>query len=257
MATYDAILPAGGRIDPEFAKAVGLTNKALITFEGKTILQRVIDALRASGRIRRIVVIGPPEVLELPEAQGADIRLEPAETGPDNIYKGLAALTSSSEKPDKVLIVNTDLPFLTPAIVETFLDNCPSDGDICVPLVRRDEWDQKFPNMSATFVQLKDGKWTTGCMYLMDVAAMQRIKPAIDRVFENRKSRFGMARMLGPKFVAKYLLKTLTVRDVEAKIMAMLGCTGKAILGCPPEMAYDIDFQDDYDYAVKQLGFSA
>lgn len=256
MATYDAILPAGGRIDPAFAAAVGLSNKALITFEGMTILERVIAALRASGRIRRIVVIGPPEVLEIPAAQRADIRLEPAETGPDNIYKGLVALTSSSEPPEKVLIVNTDLPFLTPAIVQQFLDDCPPDGDICVPLVAQTEWDKRFPNMSATFVQLRDGKWTTGCMYLMDVAAMQRIKPAIDRVFENRKSKIGMARMLGPGFVAKYLMKTLTVRDVESKIMAMLGCTGKAILSCPPEMAYDIDFQDDYDYAVNQLGFS-
>lgn len=257
MATYDAILPAGGRIDPEFAKAVGLDNKALITFEGKTILERLIHALRASGRIGRIVLIGPPEVLDRPEAQGADFRLEPAETGPDNIYRGLAALTASDDPPDKVLIVNTDLPFLTPAIVEQFLDNCPPTGDICVPLVARTEWDERFPNMSATFVQLKDGKWTTGCMYLMDVAAMQRIKPAIDRVFKNRKSKFGMARMLGPRFVAKFLLKTLTVADVEAKIVSMLGCTGKAIMNCPPEMAYDIDFQDDYDYARQQMGVPA
>jgi hypothetical protein len=30
----------------------------------------------------------------------------------------------------------------------------------------------------------------------------------------------------------------------------MLGLTGSAVLGCPPELAYDIDDQVDYDYAI-------
>ncbi len=256
MATYDAILPAGGRIDPAFASVVGVENKALITFEGKTILQRVIEALRATGRIGRIVVIGPPEIQKIASEFGADIILAPAETGPDNIYRGLAALTSSIDRPEKVLLVNTDLPFLTPALIDEFLNACSDKLDICVPLVPATLWDKRFPGSTATFARIKDGKFTTGCIYLMDVAAMERIKPAIDRVFENRKSKIGIARLLGPRFVFKFVTKSLTVRDVEQKIEAMLGCTAAAIQNAAPELAYDIDFQDDYDYAVNQLGVS-
>ena len=55
------------------------------------------------------------------------------------------------------------------------------------------------------------------------------------------------------KFLVKYLTKTLTVRDVEAKIEAMLGCSGSAVLNSPPELAYDIDDLGDYDYTMEHL----
>ena len=33
----------------------------------------------------------------------------------------------------------------------------------------------------------------------------------------------------------------------------MLHITGSAVLGVPPELAYDVDDQEDYDYAKDRL----
>lgn len=254
MSSYDAILPAGGQIDDAFAAKVGTKSKALIPFEGRTILERTIEALRASNSIERIALIGPDEVLNHPAAQQADLRLTPLDSGPDNIYKGLQSLTESDQATRQVVVSTTDMPFLTPEMINGFLDLCPPGREVCVPLVSGEAYEARFPGSTATFVMLADGKWTTGGVFRMDVAAMQRIKPAIDRVFRYRKSKVGMARILGPGFLLKFLTKRLTVADIESKIVSMLGCTGAAIPGCAAELAYDIDYVDDYDYAIDKLG---
>lgn len=253
MSTYDAILPAGGEIDPEFANRVGTSNKALIRFGELTILERVIRALRESGRIGRIAVIGPDEVLDRASAAGADLRLAPGASGPDNILRGLDALRQQPGASSKVVVVTTDLPFLNATIVNRFLDSCPPDADISLPLITKEQYQQRFPGSTATFVRLKDGTWTAGCMYLMDAGALERAKPHIDRLFEVRKSKIGMAKLLGPAFLLKFLRKQLTIPELETKILGLLHCKGRAIADSPPELAYDIDYLDDYDFAVKHL----
>jgi GTP:adenosylcobinamide-phosphate guanylyltransferase len=248
VPTYDAILPAGGRIDADFAAKVGTDVKALIKFGDETILERTLSALQGTGRIGRTIVIGGDEVLIHVDGKATHV-LPEGSSGPENILKGLKFLLAQPDPPSKVFVITTDLPFLTPEIVTRYIDSCPQQKDICVPLISKKEWFERFPNSTATFATIADGTWTTGCAYLIDVDALQRAMPQIERVFDNRKSIFGMAKLLGPVFLFRYVTKTLTVPDVEAKIVSMLGCTGAAIRNAPTELAYDIDAFDDYEYA--------
>ncbi len=257
MTTYDAILPAGGTIDPDFAKEVGTDVKALIKFGDETILERTLRVLKESGQVGRTVVIGGETLRNSEAAKKADVLLPEGKSGPDNILRGLTALLESPNPPDKVLVVTTDLPFLTPQIVNDFIAACPTDKDICVPLVSKSQYQARFPNSTATFVPLKDDVWTTGCIYLMDVKALAGARVHMEKIFANRKSKLGMARLLGPGFLIKFLMKSLTVRDVEQKIQVLLGCSGAAVRNTPPELAYDIDFMDDYEYALTQLKVTA
>ena len=87
----------------------------------------------------------------------------------------------------------------------------------------------------------------------MEPAALRQAMPMINKLFDNRKSKMGMARLLGPKLLYKYLAKTLTIDDVQAKALSLLGLKGTALKDAPPELAYDIDYYDDYEYAVSQL----
>jgi molybdopterin-guanine dinucleotide biosynthesis protein A len=249
VPTYDAILPAGGRIDPAFAERVGTDVKALIKFGDKTILERTLEALSGTERVGRTIVIGGQEVQAAASGLASEVLSEGA-SGPDNILKGLKHLLASPNPPKKVMVVTTDLPYLTPEILNRFLDACPDASDICVPLINKKDWFVRFPNSTATFATLSDGTWTTGCAYLIDVSALESAMPQIERVFKNRKNVIGMARLLGPKFLFKFVRKTLNVPDVELKISSMLGCKGAAIRNAPTELAYDIDALDDYEYAI-------
>ena len=104
--------------------------KALISLNGETVLARTLRVLRATGRVRRLVVIAPDGVTD----PGADIVLPETETGPGNIFSGLRWLQEhDGAAAERALLVTTDLPFLTSRAVTDFIDACPPGLDLCVP----------------------------------------------------------------------------------------------------------------------------
>jgi GTP:adenosylcobinamide-phosphate guanylyltransferase len=248
--TYDVILPAGGHVKDDLAAESGTDVKAMIRFGDETILARTIRVLGESGFAGRIVAIGGDAVQAEAKRLGAH-GLPEASTGPENILNGLRWLRTQPNPPSKVMVVTTDLPFLTPDIIQRFVDLCPTDRAITVPLISRKEWEDRFPGSTAMFVTLGDGQWTTGCAYLLDANALESSMPQIEKVFAQRKSKIGMVKLLGPVFAYRFLRKTLTVPQIEAKIQSMLGCSGAAVRGAPPELAYDIDDLEDYAFAKK------
>ena len=249
----DAILPAGGRIDGEFANEVGVGVKALIEIGGRTVLESTIDALRATGRVRRAVVIGPSEIADHACAGCADAVLpEGGDSGPANIIKGIEWLRETDgDSADRVLILTTDLPFVTPESICAFIDSCPPDIDLCAPLVARTAFEALYPGSQGFYVKMADGEWTLGCGFIANPKAIEANRDHIERVFAQRKSQVGMARLLGFAFIAKLLTGRLTVPDIECRCCEMLGCSGRGIPGSPPELAYDLDHLAGYRYAAR------
>jgi len=253
VAGLDVIIPAGGSLDDEFARVVGTHAKGLVHFDGRTILDTTIEALRLSGRVNRIVVVGSEELRSHTDAGGADILVDEGRTGPENIYRGVDALLETKDAPERVMICTCDLPFMNSKNVQTFVDACPANRDFCVPLISEYDFAEAFPQAKATFVPLRDGVYTTGCLYNTNIKALQKALHHIDQLFMNRKSKIGMARVLGMRFVMLLLLRRLTIRDIEDKVVDLLGCTGAAIPNSPAELAYDVDYLEDYHYAVATM----
>jgi len=251
-ARVDAILPAGGRISGRFAAEAGAAVKALIPLcDGRAVIERTLHTLRATGRIGRVVVIGPAEVAGHPAAREADVVLpEGGSSGVANIMRGLQWLeeANADTRPDRVLVLTTDLPFFTPEAVTGFLDACPSDLDICLPIIERKEFHARFPGLPVRFARLRDGHWVIGCAFLVNPTALGRNRRLIERAFASRKSQILMAGLLGPLFIFRFLAGRLTVGMVEEQCLRLLGCTGKGIRGCPPELAFDIDRRKDLHY---------
>lgn len=247
----DAILPAGGRISGRLAREMGTEVKALLPFGGKTVLERTLATVRATGRVGRVVVIGPSEVRRR-AAPLADAVLPETESGAGNILQGLRWLRAQNEglPPERALILTTDLPFLTREAVTGFLDTCPERLDLCVPIIERREFEVRFSRPPTRFVYLRDGAWMIGCAFLINPAAVLRKQALIKQVFAARRSQLKMARLLGPSFILRFATRLLTVRDIERKCLELLGCTGGAVRGCAPELGFDIDYAADYRYAV-------
>lgn len=250
---YDVIIPAGGVLDSDFAAVTGVKSKALIKFADKTILLRTLEALRGCPKVDRIVVVGTPEVLEHEDCALAHGKVAAIGTSPANIGAGLRYLAQLEYDPTHVVIVTADLPFLDPDVISKFLDLCDPNKDFNVPLISREDFEERFPGAEATFVRLHDGFWTTGCMYLATVKGISVAMPHLEQVFKNRKSKIKMAMMLGPKFVWDYVQKKLTVYEIERKVMDLLGVRGAAIPGSPAELAMDVDYTEDYQYIVSLL----
>jgi len=252
----DAILPAGGRIGSEFAAQAGAHVKALIPLDGKTVLERTIEALRATGCVERIVVIGPEEIAEHPASKEADAVLpEGGNSGPANIIRGLQWLhEADGQHAERVMVVTTDLPFLTPQGIVAFLDSCDPNADICAPLVSKETFESRYPGSGNEYVSLADGRWTMGCVFLVDPEAILRNRLLIERVFSVRKSQLGMARLLGLGFILRFATGRLAITHIEERCGALLGCSSRAIRDSAPELAYDIDTPEEWRYAAGTVG---
>ncbi|NKX51873.1 NTP transferase domain-containing protein [Arthrobacter deserti] len=93
---YDAVVLAGGR-----SARLGGVPKALLEFEGRTLLERTLEALAGA---RRIAVVGPPELAPILAGPGTRILLtreDPPFAGPAaGIAAGVAALAAPDAAAD-------------------------------------------------------------------------------------------------------------------------------------------------------------
>jgi CTP:molybdopterin cytidylyltransferase MocA len=249
----DAVLPAGGRVKGELASLAGTDLKALMRFGGETVLERTLTTLRATGLAHRIIVVGPQEAVAH-VADLADAVLPETDSGAGNVLRGTEWLgrVDATGGAGRVLVLTTDLPFLTPEAITRFVEACPPQMDLCVPVLNRQEFEADFPHSEKRYVRLRDGEWMIGCAMLMRPLALLRNRLMIERAFAARRSQLGMARLLGPLFVLRFLTRRLRVAEVEAKCLHILGCTGAGIRGCAPELAFDIDYLSDYRYAAER-----
>lgn len=259
MFSFDAILPAGGR-DAELAAATRSPSdiKALLKLGEQTLLERAIEAAREAGA-QRVVVVGADELQ--PYCSHADALLPEGNSGVDNVFKALDWLgqTPVGETNSRVLILSTDLPFVSGEALQAFLNACPSEADICVPLVERKTYDQKFPNSPGTWNTLRRdgaaGEWSTGSAFLIHTKALQRNRALMESAFQARKNPFAMVKLLGFPFILKFLLRRLSIEDILGRAERVLKCKGAAF-EAPPELAFDIDTPEEWHYASNLKGHS-
>jgi len=250
MSNIHALLPSAGRLTSPASDAKATEWKALLEVGGRTLLETAIVALRESELVEKIVVIGPREVLQHPATKLADSAIEDGgagASGPDNIFLGLQTLPPEAQR---ALVVTTDLPFLDGKSVRAFIEACPAEREVCVSVCKRAPFEARFPDAGGEWVRLRDGEWTVGGLYLLDVSAMKRAHPHIERLFQSRKSQLQMARLLGPLFIVRFATKRLATSHILERCQQILGCSGAAV-ECAPELAFDIDTPEEWLSATK------
>ncbi len=249
MEKFDVILPAGGAFKGPLADQTQVPHKTLLAPFGETLLQTGIKAILESGRANRIAVPGEGCVHD--QLRETDFRLVPGgTTGPGTILNGLRALRQNGPLTDRLLLVTTDLPFIEARHINEFVDRAPKTADLAVAVCNSSEFEVVFPNSTNTYVKLNDGQWTVGGVFLVKAEPFERAISHLESVFINRKSVLGMVRLLGPKFLLQFALRRVGVEDVIRKVESILGCSGAAVYKSAPELAFDIDDVEDYEYAI-------
>ncbi len=117
MKAINAVVLAGG--PPDAVSALqDVPNKAFVEIEGITLVERVLRALSESSHIASICVVAPPAMRDSPALALASQRRPDGPRITDSLRNGLAGLPGD----DSVAIVTSDLPVLTPAAVDDFVD---------------------------------------------------------------------------------------------------------------------------------------
>ena len=251
MTESDVVIPAGGTIDAAYAHVIGTPYRALAPLgpNGPPVLQHVVDVLRATGAVRRIIAIAPESVQRA--IVNVDRWLPAGTSGAENVLLGLAE--AGPDAP--CLVCASDLPLLTSEAVAAFLSQVRLDAEITVGLVRAEAYNREYPDApSSEFVRLTDaGPVTLAGTFLVHPRLAIRQRTFFDKAFETRKSQWRMAGLLGPGLLFALLTKTLSLGALLRRTERLLGGPVQAILDVPPALAYDIDTADDYTYALVRL----
>ncbi len=251
MSLFDAVIPAGGTIDADFAARIGSPFRALAPLgpDGTPVLQHVVNTLRASGTVGQIVCAAPEAMQSA--VSGVDVWLPDSGSGPQNALAGLQAL-----RPDALALVCTsDLPLMTPEAVTRFVSALTPEAAVAVSLVRADAYTAAYPDAPpSTFVTLRDaGPVTLAGLFAVCPATLFQKQALLDSLFGVRKSQAQMAGIMGPRLLLAWATRRLTQAALITRAETLLGASVQVVDRTDPALAYDMDTLDDYEYAAQHL----
>jgi 2-phospho-L-lactate guanylyltransferase (CobY/MobA/RfbA family) len=245
----DALVLAGSPNNGPLKECSCAEYEALINIGNKTMVEYVVEALIKSKNINRIVVVGPKELATIYNNSSIKI-VAPEGKIMDNLHSGLKHLVGTG----RVLVVTSDIPLLTTKALDDFLSACgDKKNDLYFPIVPQTSVKEKFPLVQRTYVQLKDGVFTGGNVFLVNPAVVSKCIKKGQEFIDFRKSPLKLCGLLGLKFLVKFLMHRLSVNEIEMKASSLLGIKGKAVICSNPEVGVDIDKPSDLTLAIKSL----
>lgn len=236
-----AVITAGGVVGGDFARTIGTEIKALASLGGSTLLDRAIDAARGAGAAR-IAVIGGEAVRTHCERRVERV-IDADRDGGENILRALAAWETGP-----LLYLTSDLPFVTAAAVQRFAERSMPFA-LTMPLAHVDAYNARFPQAPEHVIELGGERVANGNVFFIAPIAIAPLRVLATKFFAARKSKIGMARLLGPGLLARFLLGRLTIGAIERKAERTLGFPVAAIRDADPEICFDVDTLDEFEYA--------
>ena len=243
----DAVVLAGGEDRGEIAEATGVVHRPLLEVGGRSIVQRVLAALRGATSVARVALVAPQPVQDVVGEDAVDLRVAAGESFVDNVQRGVEATEPGS---DAVLLVSGDLPLLTPPAVNDLVDqSLAAPADAVYPIIPRDSCERVFPGARRTYVRLREGTYTGGNAMVLkrDFVALRR--ELIDRLYAARKNPVKLAGMFGLGFILGLLLGRLTLPHLEARAGEIVGGRVRAIISTYAELGFDVDKLEDLNLA--------
>ncbi len=250
----DAIILAGDTPKDTDLKLLNRVNcKSLIPIGGKPMVEYVVECLAAEKRIGKVAVVGPVDQLAFLPDHYQDVVL--TQHG-DSILQNIVAGIELLGRPEKVLVVTADIPMLTPQAVADFLNQVNErDADFYYSAVRREDNDRQYPGVKRTYVRLRNGTFTGGNVFMVRSKYVSAKMELVDNMIALRKEPLKMIKLLGWRFVIKFMLGALTISELEQHISGLLGLRGVAVISPYAEIGTDVDKPSDLELARSILPY--
>jgi len=246
----EAIVLAGAANRGKLSQVSDAAYEALIPVAGRPMVHYVVDALRQSAPVERIIVVGPKEALRALEEQDGVELVDAGESMVENLLRGVEHLRAQGF----ALVVTSDIPMLRPEAVEDFVRRCTErPADIYYSIVTRESNEAKYPGVARTYVRLKDGTFTGGNIAMVKPEVVHACRPMIEHAVAMRKNPLKLSRLLGFKFILKLLFNRLTLAEIEERVHTILGFKGVGVVSPYPEVGIDVDKPEDLELVERYL----
>lgn len=242
------IITAGGELPRGLDGQGHPPSKALLPLGPERLLDRAIAAARELLRPEQIAVVGDEQVrAHLPSG----ISHVPAGAGMvDNLQRGFEHHGGADHN---YLVLSSDLPFLTPRALQSFMENARHYGELAVPVVTREDFLARFPGAPNRFERVDGRELTMGSVFYFSGPLLRANLPLLRDFTKYRKSPLRLAVLLGFEVLWGFITKSITLDALERRASALTGGTVRAVPGSAAELAYDIDTADDYNFARSLL----
>lgn len=247
MTGCTALVLAGERsgTDPVAAHA-GVAHKALVQIGGRTLLERVVEALRQAGADRIVVSTDNPAVIAAAEALGVE-RL------PTAARPSLSVRDAFDRLGAPLLVTTADHALLRPEWITTFLQTSPVDADLAIAMAERSVVERDAPGTRRTWYRFADGAWSGCNLFLLRTPGAGAALTLWSEVEMDRKRPWRIARLLGLRTLAAYLLGRLALRDAISGLGARVDIIA-AVVALPFGLAaVDVDTPADLDLVAAIL----
>lgn len=239
---YNALILAGTKKKGPLEIAEKVDNKALIMIDNRPMIDYIADALNHSENIDKILVVGPKNELYPYIGKKVEEILDPGDSILENMEIGLNYFNSS----DSLLLLTSDIPLVTPEAIDEFLDIC-TKRKACIgyPIITKEKIIKKYPETERTYVKMKEGVFCGGNIVFFKPEVFSQQKNLIKELFDSRKATGKYVKILGLKFIFKFIFKILTIEEVEKRVTDILGYNSIAVRVSYPETMIDLDKLSD------------
>jgi len=216
--------------------------KALIPIAGKPMVAHVIEALAGSRYVRHILLVAldpatvgvrfPVEIGYVPDAGGLM----------ENNLAGFEQAQARYPDLDGVLLCGCDVPAITPAIVDAFIEECfRTDHDVYYSIVARSVMETRFPGSRRSYVHFREGDFAGGDIILVRPGIKFSQEELGRKLAQARKSALRQARMVGLGVFLRLLLHRLTIADTERRVQEVFGLRVRVVPFRYAEIGMDVD----------------
>lgn len=240
----DAVILAGGRTTPDLQEATGCSMRGDLMMGGKRLVQIAYEACKnvCSGYV---ICVGS-------SVEGA-VALPAGQTFLESIRSGLEASSGT-----EVVLCTADMPFLTGDALNSFISQCERDAHINYAIVPTALSESRYPGIRRTSLAIREGRFTGGNVALVSREAFLSVLPILERAYANRKSPLRLAMQVGVGtlarvMLAKFLPKTLPLRELENRVGRFIHGRVHAVVSDSPEIATDVDNLEQYKAVLEIL----
>jgi CTP:molybdopterin cytidylyltransferase MocA len=215
--------------------------KALIPIAGKPMITHVVNALAESRYVNHVVIVALDPTFDVQFSAPVDYLPDEGDLVA-NASCGIQHALEQYPDIDAALLCGSDIPTITPAIVDAFIEECfTSDHEVYYSIVERSVMEARFPESRRSYVHMRDGDFAGGDLMLFRPGINFDHQGLMRKLSTARKSALRQASMLGPVIFLRLLTRRLSLAEAEKRAQKVFEMRVRAVPFSHAEVGMDVD----------------
>ncbi len=233
----ECVVLAGGRPRPgdSLWPQAGGRPKAMIEIAGRPMIAWVLDALRSSRHIDRLIVVGLDANADLPR----DVEAV-ADQGDlvGNLYAGIARLSEASP----AAYCWSDIPLAAAPMFDRYIEaTTDPELDVNAGLVPKTLLQTRYPETEDLWLRLAEGSFIAADFGLFHPRHAARLRPQIERLAPQRKHAWRQALSVGLPLLVRFATGRLSIPVLVGHLERRFEMRCGVRVVSDPELGLDVD----------------